>query len=107
MTPRWKRRPVHTTITRSAIECDGCEYVIASGVQMTTLTVREEVFHFHDGGQGHAERHDCFRYWAHSPSIMQRSLTNRGWDGERIDEFLSLMLYRSDSFSPGVARALS
>jgi len=93
-----------TTVTRRAIECDGCEYLIGSGVQTITLMVRDEQFDFHDGGEGDAERHDCFRYWAHSPETMKRSLRNRGWGDERIDEFMSLMLYRADSWGPGIAR---
>lgn len=93
-----------TTITRPAVSCDGCEYLISAGVQTTTLVVRGEQFDFHDGGTGTAERHDCFRYWAHNPRIMRRSLEERDWGEERIDEFLSLMLYREGSLGPGLPR---
>jgi hypothetical protein len=93
-----------TTITRDATSCDGCEYLIGSDVPTIVVTVRGEQFDFHDGGQGQAERHDCFRYWAHGPNIMKRSLLERGWNEEAIDEFLSLMLYRKDGLSPGVTR---
>lgn len=94
-----------TTVTRDAICCDGCGYLIGSNVQTIALVVREEMFDFHDGGQGAAERHDCFRYWAHNPDIMEGSLKDRGWAREKIDEFMSLMLYRSGSpGSPGIPR---
>lgn len=94
-----------TTITRDAICCDGCDYIIENGVRTIALVVREEMFDFHDGGQGNAERHDCFRFWAHNPDIMKRSLGARDWDEDRIEEFMSLMLYRSSTpGSPGMAR---
>jgi len=95
-----------TTVTRPAVLCDGCEYLIDYRVPTITVVVRGEQFDFHDGGEGAAERHDCFRYWAHNPRIMQRSLKNREWDDERIDEFMALMLYRevNSTGSPGIAR---
>jgi hypothetical protein len=99
-------------VTRDAIQCDGCEYQIGRDVEMIHVTVRGEIFDFHDGGEGNAERHDCFRYWAHGPHIMKRSLQERGWDEDRVEEFLSLMLYRASataaggpfSGSPGIPR---
>lgn len=98
-----------TTVTRNAIQCDGCEYLIGAGVQTITLTQAEETFDFHDGGEGAAERHDCFRYWAHNPDIMRRSLRNREWPEADIEDFMSLMLYRSESSAgwghgPGIPR---
>jgi hypothetical protein len=97
---------VKTKVTRSAIVCDGCGYIIPGGERQITLTVRKEVFDFCDGGEGAAEKHDCFRYWAHGPRIMRRSLEERDWDDERIEEFLSLMLYRGEGWlgGPGVPR---
>jgi len=57
-------------------------------------------FHFHAIKQ----RHDCFRYWAHNPGIMRDSLKTRDLDEEQIDEFMSLMLYRHNSWGPGIER---
>jgi hypothetical protein len=100
------------TIEQEYLECDGCKYLMGSKEPLITVTVpfdypleflREDrtiEFHFH----ALTHRHDCFRYWAHNPRIMRDSLTNRGFDEEQIDEFLSLMLYREDAFHPGVAR---
>lgn len=96
-----------TTVTKDALLCDGCDYLISTGVPIITVAVRNELFHFHDGGVGDAERHDCFRYWAHGPNIMERSLKQRKYDQDQIDEFLSLMLYRREgtfSQGPGVPR---
>jgi hypothetical protein len=96
-----------TTVTETAIQCDGCEYLVGKNVETITVVVRGEIFDFHDGGKGAAERHDCFRYWAHGPRIMRRSLENRGWPEERVEEFLSLMLYREEGGpweSPGIPR---
>jgi hypothetical protein len=61
----------------------------------------EEIeFHFH----ALKHRHDCFRYWAHNPRVMRDSLTDRSFNEEQIDDFMSLMLYRQSAFSPGIAR---
>jgi hypothetical protein len=57
-------------------------------------------FHFH----AMTNRHDCFRYWAHKPSVMRASLKTRELDEEQIDDFMSMMLYRQDSWSPGIER---
>ena len=94
-----------TKVTRDAIVCDGCEYLIGTAKNTIVLNVRGELFHFHDGTPP-TDRRDCFRYWAHGPRIMERSLREREWDDEKVDEFLSQMLYRKDnsSFSPGVPR---
>lgn len=95
---------VKVKVTRDAICCDGCDYIIPYSVPKVLVTARGEEFHFHDGGEGAAERHDCFRYWAHNPRIMERSLKARDWDADTIDEFMSLMLYRANTHSPGIAR---
>ena len=102
-------------VTQEYIECDGCKYVLGSRTgPMIVVRVphdypwealREDEpaaleFHFH----ALAHRHDCFRYWAHNPSIMRDSLTARGFDEEQIDEFMSLMLYRESTFAPGIER---
>lgn len=89
------------TVSHPAVQCDGCEYIIGQKVPTVRVIARGEQFDFHDGGEGAAERHDCFRYWAHGPHIMRRSLENRDWDCEQIDEFMSLMLYRGKGAYPG------
>lgn len=101
------------TETKTYIECDGCNYVMGEG-PMIVVSVpfdfpwewlrgkRAETleFHFHALRQ----RHDCFRYWAHNPSIMRTSLKERELDNEQVDEFMALMLYREKSWQPGIAR---
>ena len=103
------------TIEKEYIECDGCLYGMAEEDPRVEVTVPFDfawealrsnppetlTFHFHALQQ----RHDCFRYWAHNPTIMKRSLKARELDEEQIDDFLSLMLYRKESgFGPGLAR---
>lgn len=96
---------------RSVVEkyrqCDGCQYLVGKDSPVITVSVPldhgEFLFHFHTL----ANRHDCFRYWAHSPRIMQKSLQERSFTDEMIDEFLELMLYREDTFHPGIARPAS
>lgn len=101
------------TVTQKYMECDGCKYTMGDG-PMITVTVpfdypweflREDEpgtldFHFH----ALTHRHDCFRYWAHNPGIMEDSLRARELDNEQRDEFMSMMLYRQSSFSPGLER---
>lgn len=99
------------TLTENYIECDGCKYVMGKG-PMITVSVpfdypvhflrddRALEFHFH----AIQARHDCFRYWAHNPQIMRDSLKARELDDEETDEFMSLMLYRQNSYSPGIER---
>ncbi len=109
------------TETKEYLECDGCQYVIGlsthdreRGVKLedcvTTLDVfwddERVVFHFH--GAEHPTRHDCFRYWAHNVHVIQRSLKERGWDDEDIDDFLRVHLYSDPNKvgSPGIPRPM-
>ena len=97
------------------LECDGCGYLMVSGKPMVVLSVPFDVgmaveaegrdwatvdFHFHVL----AQRHDCFRYWAHNPRIMRNSLIEREFADDEIDDFMELMLYREHSYSPGIER---
>lgn len=104
------------TVTQKYRECDGCKYTMGSDPMIVVsvpfdypLDFLREIdpgtleFHFH----ALANRHDCFRYWAHNPRIMKESLVARELDEEQIDEFMSMMLYRNSSFEPGVARPAS
>lgn len=100
------------------VECDGCDYVLARRNRERELepalanSILVSVpwdwpwpaeirsgnkldFHFHADG-------DCFRYWAHSPYVMKKSLEKRGLDEAQVGEFMRLMLYRSDHRSPGI-----
>jgi hypothetical protein len=77
-------------------DCDGCGYAL-SGSIMTLDTAFHDydenntsVFHFHRP----SKEHDCFRHWAHNLYVMKRSLQQRKWHEEEIDEFLLCMLYR-------------
>ena len=100
------------TVTQQYMECDGCKYLMSDKDPFITVSVPFDYpleflrdgtmldFHFHTL----ANRHDCFRYWAHNPRIMRDSLTARGMDEEQIDDFMSLMLYRQSPFSPGIER---
>lgn len=99
------------TVTQKYMECDGCKYVMGESPHITVAVpfdyplefLRDDgtlEFHFH----ALTNRHDCFRYWAHNPRIMSESLTARGLDEEQIDEFTSMMLYRQNTFSPGIER---
>lgn len=101
-------------VEKEQLSCDGCQYLMNESDARIEVSVPfdfilEELradqpdtldFHFH--ALGH--RHDCFRYWAHGTDIMKRSLRERGLDDEQIDDFLSLMLYREHSWSPGIDR---
>ncbi len=104
------------TIEQPYLECDGCQYLMSEDDPRIEVTVPFDfpwkelqsdpiamlTFHFHALGQ----RHDCFRYWAHDPHNMKRSLKEHGLDDNQIDDFMSLMLYRQQNgFGPGVARA--
>ena len=96
---------METTVTSKAIQCDGCEYLVGRSVPLVRVLARGWEFDFHDGGEGAAERHDCFRYWAHNPHVMQRSLKARGLNEDEIDEFMAVMLYRKEGTSgPGIPR---
>lgn len=100
------------TVEQQYLECDGCKYILGKDDPRITVSVpfdypldflqddRTEEFHFHAIKQ----RHDCFRYWAHNPEIMRDSLKARGLSEEQMDEFMSLMLYRSKSWEPGISR---
>lgn len=107
------------TLTQEYLECDGCKYVMGSDAPLVTVTVpfdypmkflradralvradRTLEFHFH----AIQARHDCFRYWAHNPQVMRDSLIARGLDEEQIDDFMAMMLYRQNSYSPGIER---
>lgn len=102
------------TLTQKYLECDGCKYLMGGAEPKIVVSVPFDYpwdvlreidpgaleFHFHAIKQ----RHDCFRYWAHNPRIMKESLVARELDEEQIDEFMSMMLYRENSFSPGIAR---
>ena len=111
------------SVPKTQITCDGCDYIMSdpSRVPCITVTVPFEwddgketfdtlTFEFHAlQGAGTSERrstdrHDCFRYWAHNPDVMRRSLLERGLVESEIDEFMGIMLYKSSSFSPGIAR---
>lgn len=100
-------------VTKTQYTCDGCDYLMTEeqvkhGVRVNVPLRtnddpdRELEFHFHTL----TNRHDCFRYWAHNPRIMTRSLKARDLDEEEVDTFLSLMLYRGDGAwpSPGIER---
>lgn len=101
-------------VEKTQFTCDGCQYLMSQaqvddGIKVVVpfdyswMELREErelEFHFHTL----SNRHDCFRYWAHNPDVMTRSLRDRKLDDEEIDQFLSLMLYRKHSWSPGLAR---
>jgi len=101
------------TVTKEYLECDGCQYGMAEKDPRIEITVPYDfewealrsdppetlMFHFH----AVQTRHDCFRYWAHSPHVMKRSLRERGLDAEQIDDFMSLMLYR-EGLGPGIER---
>ena len=102
------------TVEQKYLECDGCQYLLGQSSPPIVVTVpfdfawmeiredppRELEFHFHTL----SSRHDCFRYWAHNPHNMERSLRERGLNDDEIDAFMSLMLYRRDNFAPGVER---
>jgi len=100
------------TRTEEYVECDGCKYIMGDGPMIVVsvpfdypwefLRVNNEAleFHFHALQQ----RHDCFRYWAHNPGVMRDSLKARELDSEQIDEFMSMMLYRQNNYSPGIER---
>lgn len=100
------------TIEQTYLECDGCQYLIGGTSPPVVVTVpfdyewmelregRTLEFHFHTLHN----RHDCFRYWAHNPRVMIRSLEERGLNEQEIDEFMGLMLYREDKFRPGIDR---
>jgi len=98
-------------VQQEYMECDGCIYVMSESKPRITVDVpfdyplealredppRSLEFHFHADS-------DCFRYWAHNPRIMRRSLAERELSEDEIMDFLSLMLYREDPFHPGVER---
>lgn len=102
------------TVEQTILECDGCQYLMSEKDPRIEVTVPFDfpwkelrsdpietlTFHFHALGN----RHDCFRYWAHDPHNMRRSLRERELDADQIEDFMSLMLYRDGSFGPGVAR---
>ena len=105
------------TIEQEYLECDGCGYVMGKEDPRIEVSVPFDfpwewlrdlkdpgvlTFHFHALRQ----RHDCFRYWAHNPRIMEQSLKDRELDNEQREEFLSLMLYRAEGnlYSPGIPR---
>lgn len=114
-----------TTVTKPAISCDGCGYLVGMTVEERASThLRDEdlvcelripwdveaadrakhvwlTFHFH-APQRH--RSDCFRYWAHTPYIMKGTLAERGLSPKQIDEFLSTFLYREERYAPGIER---
>lgn len=99
------------TKTEEYIECDGCQYVMGKGPMIVVSVPFDFPFDFlQDDGKlefhFHAieQRHDCFRYWAHSPQVMRQSLKNRSLDEDQIDAFMELMLYRQHSWSPGIER---
>jgi hypothetical protein len=107
--------------------CDGCDYIIgltteerndSIRVEERTMTLRMPwdtdpikkedwvwlEFHFHSPVHMQSRR-DCFRYWAHNPRIMKRSLEYRELPEDEIDEFMSVMLYRDNKHGPGIERA--
>lgn len=102
------------TVTQQYLECDGCQYLMAEKDPMIVVSVPFDFpfewlrgekggtldFHFH----ALKHRHDCFRYWAHNPRIMRDSLKARELDSEQADEFMELMLYRQNSFAPGIEK---
>jgi hypothetical protein len=102
------------TIEKEYLECDGCKYLMNENDPMVVVSVpfdfpfewlrgpKAETLDFHFHALGH--RHDCFRYWAHNPEVMRDSLKARDLDNEQAEEFMALMLYRQNSFSPGIAR---
>jgi hypothetical protein len=101
------------TVTQKYVECDGCKYVMGNGPMITVSVPFDFPFEWLRGAKGetldfhfHAiqARHDCFRYWAHNPGVMRDSLRARELDNEQIDEFMSLMLYRQNSYSPGIEK---
>lgn len=96
------------------LDCDGCDYTIAAAKEGGAVRVEKDAsvlrvpwpgsdleFHFHSPK---VSRNDCFRYWAHNPRIMRRSLERRSLSEAVIDDFLSAMLYRDNPSGPGVAR---
>ena len=96
------------TVVQDYRTCDGCDYMMGDKHPPIVVTVppgglvfAELVFHFH----ALTNRHDCFRYWAHNPSIMRKSLAERELDDQQIDEFMSMMLYREGQYAPGIPRA--
>jgi hypothetical protein len=117
--PDRRRRYMKTeqVVPRTVYECDGCQYVLgltteekAEGKEVldtaAILTIpwggQKLEFHFH----AVPHRNDCFRYWAHDPQVMHRSLEDRDFTDEDIDSFMAMFLYRKHSHSPGIARAL-
>lgn len=105
-------------VTEQYMVCDGCGYLMNAKKPMIVVDVPFDVaiavelegrdwesvsFHFHTL----ANRHDCFRYWAHNPAIMENSLKERGFYEEEIADFMELMLYRKNPFSPGIEKVKS
>ena len=94
------------TVEQTVIECDGCQYIMGRAPAPILVTVplhdnaEPLVFHFHTLHN----RHDCFRYWAHNPRVMIRSLKERGLGDEDVEAFMELMLYRESKFGPGIDR---
>ncbi len=98
------------TVEQEYLECDGCIYVMGEELRIELVVPwgypidigddEQLTFHFH----AMTLRHDCFRHWAHNPRIMKRSLTERGFSPQQIDDFMELMLYRENSYSPGVEK---
>jgi hypothetical protein len=102
-------------VPQTVYECDGCAYVLvltteekAAGKEVldtaAILTIpwggQKLEFHFHVV----RARNDCFRYWAHNPQVMKRSLEDRDLTDDDIESFMATFLYRSHSHEPGVAR---
>lgn len=106
-------------------DCDGCDYIIGppgkvlddgSTIDCHVTVLRIPTTHEHgaaDGEDGFLEFHfhgpagrssDCFRYWAHSPHVMARSLERRGWLPDEVQEFLATHLYREAGGSIGLER---
>lgn len=99
-------------VTKEQISCDGCDYLMSLKDPHIIVSVpfdypleflqdnRIVTFEFH----ALHHRHDCFRYWAHNPEIMRRSLRERDFTEEQIEDFMELMLYRQTPYSPGIER---
>lgn len=101
---------------REVLTCDGCDYILGltteekeAGVDVEDTIAKLTIpwkgkvleFLFHIA----AHRHDCFRYWAHNPGIMKKSLADRDFIPSEVDEFMSTFLYREHSHEPGITRS--
>lgn len=109
------------TVPKEVLTCDGCDYLIGLTQEeyndgriieevIATLIIPWEAaineileFHFHVV----PHRQDCFRYWAHNPRIMRRSLKARSMQEDEINKFMEIFIYRSENWNsaPGITRS--